>query len=131
MFGVEGRLYMLFDGGIYTSSTSFGTCVLPSSMLDKLLPTPMVFRMVGAMGAIVTRSRSMDPWRTSGGRARIPEDDVCGDVLRGSRLSGPANGDWRDREDEDDREREEDVLISKTSSSSSSESDPIPARSPT
>lgn len=131
IFGVDGRLYMLFDGGTYTNSTSFGVLALPSDIDVKLLPTPIVFKIVGAIGAMVTRSRSAEPCRTSGGRARMAAADDCGEVLRGSWASAPARGDWRDREEDEDRDREEDVRISKTSSSSSSESDPIPARSPT
>ena len=62
MLGVPGKLYMLFDGGTYTSSTSFCARVATPSLIDaRLLPTPVVLSIVGAMGAMVICSRSTEP----------------------------------------------------------------------
>ena len=79
--------------------------------------------MVGAIGAIVTRSRSVDAARTRGGRLRIGAGSRGLLVLALKWVS-------REREEDEDREREDDVRISSTSSSSSSESEAtISARS--
>lgn len=79
------------------------------------LPTPVLFNSVGAMGAILTCSRSVDGLRDVGGRAR--------DCAPKSELR--ASGDLCTDDAECERDRDDAVTISNTSSSSSSESDPI------
>ena len=90
---------------------------LPSGSDTSSFPTPVLFSIVGAIGAIVTCSRSVECRRTVGGRGR---EEV---VVPGR--SGVVIGAFRIDDAEFEREREDDVRISSTSSSSSSESDPM------